>query len=54
MHRSIVVALIALGIVAMAGEAIACPASVSSNSNQQTVMTDPATTPTPAPGKPGG
>jgi hypothetical protein len=54
MRRSIVVALTALGIVAMAGAAAACPASVSTNSGQQTVMTDPATTQTPMPGKPGG
>jgi hypothetical protein len=55
MHGSIIVALTALGITAMAGAAIACPAHQTSNSGeQQTVMTGPATTQTPAPGKPGG
>jgi len=53
MFRSIAVALTALGFVAMAGSAVACPATASVETSQQTVMTDSATTQTPIPTKPG-
>ncbi len=55
MQKSLIVALATLGITAMAGAALACPAHQTSNSGQQqTVMTNSTTTSTPAPSKPGG
>lgn len=53
MLKSVAVILTALGIVSLAGTAVACPMSTSSSS-QQTVMTDSTTTQTPMPTKPGG
>jgi hypothetical protein len=54
MRGSIVAFLTALGIVAMAGAAAACPmADTSTSTGQQTVMAPPAPQ-TPMPGKPGG
>ena len=52
MLKSVAVILTALGVVSLAGTAIACPMSTSS-SKQQTVMTDSKTTQTPMPTKPG-
>jgi hypothetical protein len=54
MRGSIVAFLTALGIVAMAGAAAACPmADTATSTGQQTVMAPPAPQ-TPMPGKPGG
>lgn len=53
MLKSVAVVLTALGIVSLAGTAIACPMSTSSGS-KQTVMTDSTTSQTPMPTKPGG
>lgn len=53
MIKTIAVALTALGFVAMAGSAFACPASASNQTSQQTVMTDSATNQTPITTKPG-
>jgi len=52
MMKSIAVALAALGLVSMAGTAVACPATASTTSSQQTVMTDTAPQ-TPIPTKQG-
>lgn len=54
MIRLIAVVLTVLGMVALTGNAIACPASASDSKGQQTVMTGPGTTQTPMPVKPGG
>lgn len=54
MFRPIAVALAALGLLSMAGAAVACPATASTTSSQQTVMTEPAPSQTPIPTKPGG
>jgi len=51
MTKTIAVALAALGLLAMAGTAVACPETASTTSSQQTVMTEPAQTPIPT--KPG-
>jgi hypothetical protein len=53
MPRSIAVALAALGLLSMAGTAVACPATASATSSQQTVMTEPVPNQTPIPTKPG-
>ncbi len=53
MNRSIAVVLTALGLLSMAGAAVACPATASKTSSQQTVMTEPAPSQTPIPTKPG-
>jgi len=52
MIKSVAVTLAALGLFAMAGAAVACPATASNPTSQQTVMTDSAQTPIPT--KPGG
>jgi hypothetical protein len=52
MMKSIAVALAALGLLAMAETAVACPETASITSSQQTVMTDTAPS-TPIPTKPG-
>ena len=54
MHRLIAAVLMGLGVVVLAGNAVACPASASTGTGQQTTMTGPGTTQTPMPGKPGG
>lgn len=55
MQKSLIVVLTALGVTAMAGAAIACPAHQTSNSGeQQTVMTGSTAPSTPMPSKPGG
>ena len=54
MFKPIAVALAALGLLSMAGAAVACPATASTTSSQQTVMTEPAPNQTPIPTKPGG
>jgi hypothetical protein len=51
MIKSIAVTLAALGLLSMAGAAVACPATATKTSSQQTVMTEPAQTPIPT--KPG-
>ena len=54
MHRLLAVVLVAFGALAVAGSAVACPASASDGNGQQTGMTGTSTTQTPMPGKPGG
>ena len=54
MHRLLAIVLAAFGALAVAGNAVACPASASDGNGQQTVMTGTGTTQTPMPGKPGG
>ena len=54
MIKPIAVALAALGLLTTAGAAVACPATASNTTSQQTVMTDSATNQTPIPTKPGG
>lgn len=54
MHRLFLAVLAAFGALAIAGSAVACPASASDGNGQQTVMTGTGTTQTPMPGKPGG
>jgi hypothetical protein len=54
MHRVLAIVLVAFGVLAVAGAAVACPANASDGKSQQTVMTGTGTTQTPMPGKPGG
>ncbi len=54
MHRLLAIVLAAFGALAVAGSAVACPASASDGNGQPTVMTGTGTTQTPMPGKPGG
>ena len=53
MHRLIAFVLAVFGALAVAGSAVACPATASDGDSRQTVMTGTGTT-TPMPGKPGG